>query len=302
MGGVSGPELVAAVANAGGLGILPIWASPPDTALQSIAKTQALTNYPFAVNLRADFVQTEHISAAVDAGVSLFNLFWGDPAASMPAINTGGARLISTIGDGDTAKRALDVGAAALIAQGVEAGGHVAGEMELEALLDVVLPIAGDIPVIAAGGLATPQDVAHVLSLGASGALFGTRFAATEESNAHDVYKQALIRAEEGSTVRTMCFDGMWPNAPHRVLKNSTFEDWEAAGRPPQGQRPGEDDIILHTPDGMTFQRYFVAPPGRHMTGDLEAAAMYAGTGVSKITNCPSAAEVMGDLVSQLVS
>ena len=119
MGGVAGPELVAAVANAVGLGILPIWHQPAQMAARAIAETQALTDSAFGVNLRADLVQIEHIRTALDAGVSIIHLFWGDPSDSMGQIDAAGARMIATIGDAEAAKVALDAGASALIAQGV---------------------------------------------------------------------------------------------------------------------------------------------------------------------------------------
>ena len=157
-GGVTGPALVAAVAEAGALGVLPIWIASPHGAARLVEATRQLTSRPFAVNLRADLVQIEHIVAALDAGIRDFHLFWGDPAPSMPPIRTAGARMIATIGDADAARAALEAGAAALVAQGVEAGGHVKGELPLRELLETVLPMAGDVPVIAAGASWRPGN------------------------------------------------------------------------------------------------------------------------------------------------
>jgi len=299
VGGASCPRLVAAVVNAGALGVLPVWTRPPKTALQMIEQTRALTDRPFAVNLRADLVQLDHIQAALDAGVSMIHLFWGDASASMPPIKSAGAKTLVTVGDREAAKAALDSGADVLVAQGVEAGGHVLGDTPLGELLDAVVALAGDIPVVAAGGLADGKDVADVLNAGASGALLGTRFVATRESCAHGQYKQALIDAGVDSTARSMCFDGGWPSAPHRTLKNSTFEAWSAASRPEAGARPGEGDLVLRFGE-MTFPRYSAMHPMEGMTGDMEAAALYAGTGVEKIVDCPSAAELIEELTASL--
>ena len=80
--------------------------------------------------------------------------------------------------------------------------------------------------------------------------MLGTRFVATLESYAHPIYKQALVRADSDQAVFTVCFEGGWPNAPHRSLRNNTFTNWEAAGCPPAGQRPGEGDVLGKRPDG----------------------------------------------------
>jgi NAD(P)H-dependent flavin oxidoreductase YrpB (nitropropane dioxygenase family) len=300
MGGVAGPSLVAAAANAGALGILPIWFLPPEQAPSLIAATRALTGEPFAVNVRADLVQLEHVSAALEAGVSTVHLFWGDPAASMAPIRAAGARMIATVWDADSAARAVDAGACALIAQGVEAGGHVRGTTPLAALLPIVREIAGDIPVAAAGGLVDGDDVARVLAHGADAAVLGTRLAASLESDAHDVYKRALIAAQGDATVLSTCFDGQWPDAPHRTLRNSTFTRWEAAGRPEPGARPGEGDVVLREQGLGEFHRYSVVPPTRESTGDCEAAALYAGMGVDRITDAPPVAEVIAAIVAAL--
>lgn len=298
-GGVTGPELVAAVAEAGALGVLPIWITSPAGAARLIEATRRLTARAFAVNLRADLVQSDHVAAAVDAGVSDFHLFWGDPAPSMPRIRAAGGRTICTIGDVEAARVALDAGADALVAQGVEAGGHVLGEVPLRELLEAVLPLAGRIPVIAAGGLMDAGDVAAMLALGASAALLGTRFVATRESLAHDAYKQALMDAGKDATVRSCCFDGGWPDAPHRNLKNSTFAAWDRAGRPAPGARPGEGEVVLRL-GTVAIERYAATPPRRDMSGDAEAAVMYAGTGVARLADCPDTADLVRSLTTLL--
>lgn len=300
MGGVAGPDLVAAVSNAGGLGILPIWHLPVEQAKADIERTRSLTEQPFAVNIRADLHQTELIEVASEAGISLFNLFWGDPTPSMPTIAAKGGQLIATVGDLKAAKTATDCGAIALIVQGIEAGGHVLGEIPRDDLLQEIADANLSPVLIAAGGLASPDDIIHVRSLGADAALVGTRFVVARESLAHEEYKRAIIAAGHASTVRTTCFDGMWPDAPHRVLRNSTYEMWDAAGQPAEGQRPGEGDAILAFPNGTKLPRYFVMTPGQGMTGEIEASAMYAGMGVGEIEAEQTAAEIVADLVSKL--
>lgn len=299
MGGVSGPRLVAAVAQAGALGILPIWAGSVESSIEKIAQTRALTSKAFAVNIRADLVQPDHISAAIDQGVSIVHLFWGDPKLSSKTIPKD-VKIIATVWDEASAKSALDAGACALIAQGVEAGGHVMGTTRLRDLISSVTSIAADVPVAAAGGLATAQDVKEVLAQGAAAAVFGTRFVATTESDAHDFYKSAIVNALDDTTVRTECFDGAWADAPHRVLRNSTFTSWKNAGCPASPNRPGEGEVILQTASGQSIPRYFISPPAAGMTGEVEAAAMYAGTGIEKIRDVVDVAVLIDRIEKEL--
>lgn len=300
MGGAAGPALVAAAADAGALGVLPIWFLPPDAARGLIGQTRSLTREPFAVNLRADLVQVDHVSAAIDEGVSIIHLFWGDPEPSMAPIRAAGARMMATVWDSDSTRRALDAGACALIAQGVEAGGHVIGTTPLADLVPVVRELAGEVPVAAAGGLVDADDVARIMKLGADAAVLGTRLVATVESDAHPDYKRALIAAGSDATARSICFDGMWPDAPHRTLRNSTFMGWDAAGRPTAGGRPGEGEVILREADGTEVPRYSAMLPTRDSQGDWEAAALYAGTGVERISDMPPVGELIARIAGAL--
>ncbi|MDG1906637.1 MAG: nitronate monooxygenase [Arenicella sp.] len=123
MGEISGPKLVAAVANAGGLGVLPLWAESGERARAMIETTQSETPRSFAVNLRSDLIQVDHVALAADLGVSTFHLFWGDPSKTAVAVRERKCEFFSTIGDVESAKRHIDAGACCLVAQGTEAGG-----------------------------------------------------------------------------------------------------------------------------------------------------------------------------------
>jgi NAD(P)H-dependent flavin oxidoreductase YrpB (nitropropane dioxygenase family) len=308
MGGVAGPALVAAAANTGALGVLPIWFGTAAAAKEAIAATQRLTARPFAINLRADLAQNELIAAAAECGIGIVHLFWGNPAKSMRAIRRAGARMIATVSDADTTKAALDAGAAALIAQGVEAGGHVFGTTPLAELIPLVVAEARSVPVAAAGGIVDADDALAAFALGASAVVLGTSLVASEESDAHEDYKRALIAAGAGDTALTRCFDGFWPDAPHRTLKNSTFRTWDAAGRPRAGAssgvgaRPGEGDVVARVGDAIAIPRYHAATPRAGMTGDCEAMALYAGMGVAKATEIRSAAAKIETLVRQVAA
>jgi nitronate monooxygenase len=303
MGGVAGPELVAAVCNAGALGALPIWLLSVDMARDAVASTRSMTDGPFAVNVRADLPQAEHVAAAVHAGAPIVHLFWGTPRPLAAAVRASGATLAVTVANDDEARQALDAGATLLIAQGWEAGGHVRGTITTLALVPTIVDLAGDVPVLAAGGIADGRALAAVLMLGAAGAVIGTRFAASTESRAHPAYKQALLSARQADAVYVPdLFDVGWPGAPHRVLRNETMRAWEAAGCPASGQRPGEGETIGKRADGRIIPRYSVAGPMVGYEGEVEAMAMYAGQGVDRVREIERAAETIGSVVNDAVT
>jgi nitronate monooxygenase len=137
-----------------------------------------------------------------------------------------------------------------------------------------------------------------VLALGADAAWLGTRFVASEEAPFAAEYKQRVVAAAETESIYTTLFDGGWPNAPHRVLHNSTVADWEAAGRPAPGARPAEGEMAT-PPDGEAIPRYSVEEPTLGMTGDLEALALYAGQSAGLVQAVEPAATIVQRLVDK---
>jgi nitronate monooxygenase len=162
-------------------------------------------------------------------------------------------------------------------------------------VVDVVAPI----PVVAAGGIADGRGLAAALALGATGAVVGTPFLASREAAVHPDYQARVLAASEDDTVLTSLFDVGWPNAPHRILKNNAWTAWDAVGRPPNGHRPGEDDIVAVTAAGRKVRRYSDALPAHGTDGDVEAMAMYAGQGVGLVTNVHPAGTIVKRLVRQ---
>ena len=150
---------------------------------------------------------------------------------------------------------------------------------------------------ISAGGIADARGVSAALALGAQGAWIGSRFLVALEANTHPEYRRRLIEATEDDTVCCSVFDRGWPNAPHRVLRNSTIIAWEASGRPPAPNRPGEGDVVGATPTGTPLLRYGFGIPVAGTTGDVEAMAMYAGAGVGHIHACEPAADIVRALL-----
>jgi nitronate monooxygenase len=201
------------------------------------------------------------------------------------------------IGRAAGARRALDRGADYLICHGTEAAGHVQATRPLYEALPAVIEEAKTVPVLAAGGIANGRHIRRALMAGASGVLIGTRFVATKEAAAHEEYQAAVTRAKAADPVLTVCFQDGWPSAPHRALRNRTFEMWEAAGCPPAGQHPGEGDILgTNAATGAPKRRYSAVAPLRGDRGAIAEMALWAGEGVDAIRDIPSAGELVAKL------
>jgi NAD(P)H-dependent flavin oxidoreductase YrpB (nitropropane dioxygenase family) len=155
------------------------------------------------------------------------------------------------------------------------------------------------LPVIAAGGIATASGVRAVRAAGAAGAALGTRFAASAEADVHPDYARRLVESGHDDTVLTCLFDAGWPEAPHRVLRNSTVIRWERAGRPPPGARPGEGEAIAKLAESSIL-RYATDEPRRGTTGDVEAMCLYAGQGVGLVTGVEPAADIVARIAAEL--
>ncbi|HKV68600.1 MAG TPA: nitronate monooxygenase, partial [Gaiellales bacterium] len=153
------------------------------------------------------------------------------------------------------------------------------------------------VPVVAAGGIADADGLRRARAAGAEGVVMGTRFLATPEADVHADYAGRLLAAGSDDTVLTYLFDGGWPGAAHRVLRNSTYRAWEEAGSPESGARPNEGEIVAET-DGEPIARYAADEPHRSTTGDVEAMCLYAGRGVGQIITVEPAAEIVARMVS----
>jgi nitronate monooxygenase len=285
MGAASTPELAAAVSNAGGLGMLT--ASADDLSADIAATLRATAGRPFGVNFLMPFFDPA-VLEAVASRVRLIEWYWGHPDPVLVEVaHAAGALAAWQVGSRDEAVSAADAGCDLIVAQGIEAGGHVRGTIGLLPLLDAVLG-AVTVPVVAAGGIGTARGLAAVLAAGASAARVGTRFAATLESGAHPSYKQCLVAAEAADTVVTEAFSVWWPDAPHRVLR-SAVDAAETLDQEHAGDVSG---------DGEPFPipRFAVRPPNRSTRGRIDAMALYAGQSVGAVTAITPAAEVIREL------
>ncbi len=300
MQGAVGPKLAAAVSNAGGLGMLALWADEIDELRRQVRETQALTRRPFGVNLNTEFTQKEHLDACLEEGVEIISFFWRDPAELVARAKARGATVLYTVASTVDARAAVRTGVDVIVAQGWEAGGHVRGTVATMALVPVVVDAVAPVPVVAAGGIADGRGLAAALALGASAAWIGTRFLASEEIGAHPAYVDLLLAANENNTAFLEdLFHIGWSDAPHRVLRNATVAAWEAAGRPPIGQRPGEGEAVARSKSQKPIVRYGSSTPAAGMSGDIGAMSLYAGQGVGLVKQRQPAAEIIREIMAE---
>lgn len=303
IGTASTPELVAAVSNAGGLGTLSLTWRSPNEARELIHQVKALTDRPFGINLVLAWDPTERLAIALEEGVPIISLSWGDPAPWVEQIHDAGALLVHMVGTKDAAIAAKSAGADIIVAQGYEASGHVEGQTSIMALLPEVVDAVAPTPVLAAGGIGDGRGLAAALCLGAAGVWMGTRFVLSAEADAHGDYQGWLIGAGSSDTIHTTLFRGGWPpNTPLRTLPNKSLQLWEDAGRPEPGRGPGEGDVIGQTGKGNPIMRYHDDFPGANTTGDLESMVLYAGESIGVMHEVLPAGEIVRFVAEQAKS
>lgn len=296
MAGAAGSELVAAVCNCGGYGVVPLWTKSADELVAGIDELRSLTDKNFSVNLNMSFSYSEQLDACIQRGVHGVSLFWGLQPKAIERAKTGGLVVLVSVGSSKEAKIAADAGADVIVAQGWEAGGHVWGQVSTLALVPAVAD-AVDIPVVAAGGIADGRAMAAAMMLGASGVWIGTRLLASREATIHETYQTRLLEASEADTQWAHdLYDVDWPDAPHRALCNSTSRDWQNAGGSAPGKRPNENEVIGYRPSGEPVVRYQSYTPLPETTGEVEAMSLWAGQGVAQIREVSSTKEIIEEV------
>lgn len=288
MSGIATAPLAAAVSNAGGLGMLGVGSRRASQLAAMIDECASLTEQPVGAGFIVEFLDPEAFELAADR-LTVVELFWGRPDRDLVPEGVVVGWQVGTV---DEARAAVDVGCRYVVAQGVEAGGHVRGEIELDDLLPAIRQAVDDsIAVVAAGGIGTASDVQRAFELGADAVRVGTRFVATHESTAHDRYVELLAEASDLDTELSEAFWVGWPEAPHRVLTSAV----EASGDGPDviGSMPGADGERRKVP------RFFISPPTRDFDGLIDAMALYAGVGsTGAVTGRTSAADVIAELLA----
>jgi nitronate monooxygenase len=289
------PRLAAAVANAGAFGMLGLTWTPVDDIAGIVEETRRLSNGRFGANLVIEEPQHERLDAVLGADVRLVSLFWGDPSPYVERIHAAGALAAYTARSVEDARPAVEAGVDLVVAQGWEAGGHVWGTVASLPLIPVIVDACAPTPVVAAGGVADGRGLAVVLALGAAGAWMGTRFVASAEAPFVEQYKRGVVAARETDPTLTTAFYVGWPEAPHRVLRNSTLERYEAGGH----GADGDEEIVAYTSGREPIPRYSISEPLEGMSGDVEAMAMYAGQGSGVIREIKTVDQLVSEIAHE---
>lgn len=265
------PRLAIAVARAGGHAMYPGVQLDAHQLGAAVDDVRAATG-AFGVNFVVPLMTRACLELA-SRRAPVVDLFYGDPTAEIvEAVHRGGALASWQVGSAEEARAAVDCGCDIVVAQGTQAGGRIRGAHELRELLDLVLA-AVDVPVVAAGGIATAEHVAAALGAGADAVRVGTRFLAAAEADVHPAYQQAVLEAERDDAVITRAFAAGVPDFPHRVLQRS-LDAAHAVAAPP------------YTPE----------LPTRDFEGDVRGTPFYAGQSVGDVRAVQPAAEIVAEL------
>jgi enoyl-[acyl-carrier protein] reductase II len=299
MSWVSERNLVAAISNAGGFGVIACGAMPPALLDAEIAAAKALTSKPFGVNLITMHPQLlELIEICHKHQVTHIVLAGGiPPGPAVKAIKDGGAKLICFAPALVLAKRFVRTGVDALVIEGSEAGGHI-GPVSLTVLAQEILPFIKEIPVFVAGGLGRGEAILSYLEMGASGAQLGTRFAATKESIAHPNFKKAFISAAARNAQPSVQVDEAFPVIPVRGLVNEGTKRFlayqvEMIAAVANGEKTQEEAQLA-------IEHFWAGALRRAVIdGDVENGSVMAGQSVGMVTSEQSVAEVIAEIVGQ---
>ena len=296
---VSERNLVAAISNAGGFGVIASGSMSPELLDREIAATEALSERPFGVNLITMHPQLmELIEVCIEHHVGHVVLAGGIPSgAAIQRIRSGGARVLCFAPALALAKKLVRMGADAIVIEGSEAGGHI-GPVTTAVLAQEVLPHLTEVPVFVAGGIGRGEAILSYLEMGASGVQLGTRFVCAFESIAHPQFKRAFIRASARDAVASVQLDARFPVIPVRALANPATERFREVQRQViERFNRGE----LSQKDAQLEIEHFWAGALRRavIDGDVEAGSLMAGQSVGLVTREQSTAEILAELVEQ---
>jgi enoyl-[acyl-carrier protein] reductase II len=302
MSWVSDRNLVAAISNAGGFGVIACGSMGPELLAKEIAGTQALTGKPFGVNLITMHPQlVDLVRVCLEAKVSHVVLAGGiPPGGAVRAVKEGGAKLIAFAPALVLAKRLVRSGADAIIIEGSEAGGHI-GPVSLTVLAQEILPHLREVPVFVAGGIGRGEAILSYLEMGAAGAQLGTRFAASAESIAHENFKKAFVRANARDALPSIQLDERFPVIPVRGLVNAgTKRFLEHQAETLKRFQSGE---LSKEAAQLAIEHFWAGALRRAVVdGDVENGSVMAGQSVGMVTAVQTTAEIIGELVEQAVT
>jgi enoyl-[acyl-carrier protein] reductase II len=302
MSWVSERNLVSAISNAGGFGVIACGAMPPDLLAKEIAATQALTDKPFGVNLITMHPKLDElVQICLAAKVGHIVLAGGiPPGPAVRAVKDGGAKLIAFAPALVLAKRFIKSGVDALIIEGSEAGGHI-GPVSLTVLAQEILPHIRDVPVFVAGGLGRGEAILGYLEMGAAGAQLGTRFAASTESIAHANFKNAFVRANARDALPSIQLDERFPVIPVRGLVNAGTKKFLA--HQAEVVQKFQSGALDKTAAQLEIEHFWAGALRRAVIdGDVETGSVMAGQSVGMVTSIQPVAEILAELRAQAVA
>lgn len=298
MGSLANPRLAKAVADAGGLGTVSIYTAPMEMAAGILDDLAERTPGVFGSNIVVRYVEPDQLYPLITIVAQrsrVVDFFYSDPdPALVELVHAAGALASWQVGSREEALAAARSGCDFIIAQGIEAGGHVRGTIGLLALLDEVLD-AVDVPVLAAGAIGSGRTMAAALAAGADGVRIGTRFVAAEEAMAHPDYVQALIAARAGDTIVNDDFQIDWPApaAPGRLLRSSveasTAFEGDVVGEAQHFYADGTYPVMRWGVDAVRIGH----------VGAIEAMSLWAGESVGGVRRVQPAAEIVQELVEE---
>ena len=283
-GGTAAAPLAAAVSRAGGLGGLGgIYREGPDRLRSEIAAVRAATQRPFSVNLWCFLLDSAPVflDVCIEEHVPSVTLSFGAPGDHARRARDAGLKVIHQVQTVAGARAAVSAGVDAIIAQGGEAGGHT-GSVATMALVPQVVDLAGDIPVLAAGGIADGRGLVAALALGAQGVIMGTRFVAAIEAGASDRHRQRILGASADDTVYTDVFDIVdgirWPDGiSGRTIRSAFTDEWH-----------GREDELLANREAI-----------RAESNAPEEHDAYAGQAAGLVRDVRPAAQIMADVMEE---
>jgi NAD(P)H-dependent flavin oxidoreductase YrpB (nitropropane dioxygenase family) len=307
MGFVAMPELVAAVSNAGGLGLLGVAPAPPPAMQAMIQAIKQLTPRPFGVDLIitdtafGPATTTEHIEICSEEGIKVAVFFWNQPpVAWVDQLHAAGVKVWMQVGSVEGALEAVQIGADAIIAQGSEAGGHNHSRVALFSLVPAIVDAVAPVLVIAAGGIADGRTAAAALTLGAEGVCVGIHLVASREGYAHEEYKRRIVVATAADSVRTSIFGPEWPDQPMRVIRNRVVSEWAGQDErtPPP---PDSPQFIGRTVVGgqeYPMPKFAAILPTPDTSGDFEEMCLAAGESAGLVKEVKPAAEIVREIMN----
>lgn len=281
MAWVAEHNLAAAVSNAGGLGLIGAASAPPEVVREEIRKTKELTDKPFGVNVMLLNPNAEEVAKVViEEGVKVVTTGAGNPGKLIDAWKEAGVVVIPVVASVAMAKMMVRAGADAVVAEGMESGGHIGAQTTMTLVPQVVDAV--DVPVIAAGGIADGRGVAAAMMLGAEGVQMGTRFVTAKESIVHPNYKERVIKARDIDSEVT----GMSTGHPIRVLRNQMTRDY-----------------LKMEKEGASFEELEHLTLGSLrkavMEGDVVHGSLMAGQSAGLVKKEQSCAEIIQELMKE---